>query len=351
MKPCLFVLVAVLVWAGPVLAHPDPLENIKIYNYILSISPETPAVFLNRGICYRLVSDFGKAIADFDHAETLGLSGRALWMNRAMSYLPLRKYDEALADVSKIIKKNPKDSTSLYYRGEIYFKLGRFREAIADYTQGLEGQDSPYLLFVRADAYRTIGDLTHSLEDFTQAIVLADHMVPFRIARSRVFAALGRFEEARKDLDDSARKQPERYQIYMERAVLSASQALEASRTADLKSALKYLDDEIFFRPTDPVVFSDRAQVYEQMGDLERAAADFDQAVQFAGPNDPVYLRLRARFLKRHEKMTEASVDLTQAAEVENRPIPTATPLPGPTLTLEEISLQPTPNLIPEMEK
>lgn len=345
------VLAVIFVWACTVQAHPDPLENIKIYTYILSVSPENPAIFLNRGICYRLVSDFDKAIDDFNQAEKLGLVGRGLWMNRAMSYLPLKRYEEALADVSKIIEKSPKDSTSRYYRGEIYFKLGKFHEAIEDYTQGLASQNSPYLLFVRADAYRTIGELTRSLEDYTQAIALADHMVPFRIARSRVLAALGRYEEARKDLDDAARKQPERYQIYMERAILSASQSLEASRTADLKLALKYVEDELFFRPNDSVVFGDRARVYEQMGALDQAAEDYDKAVEYAGPNDPRFLRLRAEFHKRLEKAAEAAADLTQAAEVENRPIPTATPLPGPTLTMEELSLQPTPNLLPELEK
>lgn len=346
----ILILIVGMGWASLVLAHPDPLENIKIYTYILSVSPENPAVFLNRGICYRLVADFEKAIADLNQAEALGLVGRAVWMNRAMSYLPLRKYNEALADVSKIIEKNPKDSTSLYYRGEIYFKLGKFREAIQDYTQGLEGQSSPYLFYVRADAYRTIGELTHSLEDYTQAIALADHMVPFRIARAKVFAALGRYQEARRDLDDCVRKQPERYQIYLERAILSASQSLEASRTADLKAALKYVEDEIFFRPSDPAVYADRALVYEQMGDLDQATEDLNKAVEFAGPNDPTFLRRRADFLQRQEKLTEASADRTQAVQMENLPIPTATPLPGPTLTLDEIRAQPTPNLLPEMQ-
>jgi len=343
--------VGCLMFSGQANSHPDPLENIKIYSYILSISEDNAYVYLNRGICYRLVSDFTKALDDFNQAEKLGIKGRPLWMNRAMAYLSLRKFDQAHREMSQIIQDNPRDSTSRFYRGEISFRKGNFKEAIEDYTAGLEVQKSPYLLFVRADAYRTIGDSTHALKDYSEAIALANHMVPFRIARARVYGSCKRYTEARQDLDEAIRLQPERYQVYIEKAVLSASQGLEASRTADLASALKYVEDEIFFRPNDPAVLADRARVFELKGDLGHAVEDLNRAVDSAGPNDPRLLRLRAEFFHRHERIKEATADLTQASVAENRPVPTATPLPGPTLTLEELSLQPTPNLLPELAR
>lgn len=343
--------VGFLILNDPAQSHPDPLENIKIYSYILSISPDNSYVYLNRGICYRLVSDFTKSLDDFDQAERLGIKGRPLWMNRAMAYLALRKYDLAYKEMSLIIEDNPRDTTSRFYRGEISFRKGNFKEAIADYTVGLEVQKSPYLLFVRADAYRTVGDTTSALNDYSEAIRTANHMVPFRIARARVYGSLNRYAEARQDLDEAIKLQPERYQVYIERAVLSASQSLEASRTADLASAMRYVEDEIFFRPNDPTVLADRARVFELKGDLNSAIGDLNRAVESAGPNDPRLLRLRADFLQRHGEQNRATADLTQASVVENRPIPTATPLPGPTLTFEELSLQPTPNLLPELAR
>jgi tetratricopeptide (TPR) repeat protein len=332
-------------------AHPDPLENIKIYTYILASSPENALVYLNRGICYRLVFDFEKSIADIDHAEKLGIKGRSLWMNRAMACLPLKQFDRAYEDMSRILDVSPDDPSSYFYRGEVLFRQGRYREAIGDYTKSLSLKRSHYVYFVRADASRLIGDVSQALSDYSQALQIAEYMIPYWMARAKMLGAQGRFEEARGDLDQAVRKQPERYQVYMDRAVLSASQGLEASRTADLKLAFKYIEDEIFFRPRDPMVYADRAQVFEQMGDLLRAREDFDKAVDLSNPNDPKYWRLRAGFLRRLGEEERATADLTQACEAEDRPLPTATPLPGPTLTLEELSMQPTPNLLPEIQR
>jgi tetratricopeptide (TPR) repeat protein len=332
-------------------AHPDPLENIKIYTYILSVSSENPMVYFNRGICYRLVSDFESAIKDFDKAEQEGIKGRPLWMNRAMAYLPLKRFEEAYQDLSRIIEEDAADSSSYFYRGEVRFRQGRYREAIAEYDSALKLKQSHYLYFVRADSHRMTGETAQALEDYSQAVALAGHMVPYRIARARLLGSMGRFDEARTELDDALKRQPERYQIYTDRAILSASQGLEASKTADLRSAMKYIEDEIFFRPKDATVFADRAQVHELEGEVEKARMDFDQAVEFANPSDGKPLRLRAQFLSRHGEESRAAADLTQAAEVENQPIPTATPLPGPTLSLEDLRAQPTPNLLPEIQK
>lgn len=338
----------------PAQAHPDPLENIKIYSYILGISPENALVYLNRGICYRLVFDFDKSIADFNKAEELGVDGRPLWMNRAMACLPIKRYDEAFKDMTRILEKEPDTpaaASAYFYRGEILFRQGKFLEAVEDYTLSLNTRKSHYVYFVRGDSYSKAGQIEKALEDFGEAIRLADHMVPYWIGRARLFGALGRFDEARADLNSALERQPERYQIFIERAVLSASQTLEASKAADLTQALKFIEDELFFRPKDSLVFADRAKVNEMTGNLEQARKDIDLAVEYSPYTESKYLRLRADFLERHGDGAQATADRTQAAVVDERPMPTATPLPGPTLTLEELGLEPTPNLLPDLQQ
>lgn len=345
------IFLACLALSRSACAHPDPLENIKIYSYILSVSPDQSLVYLNRGICYRMVFDYERAIQDFDRAEELGVKGRPLWMNRAMACLPIKRYDSAFADLSRILEEDPKDPTIHFYKGEVLFRQGRFKEAIRQYSASIEIKDSHYVRFVRADAHRTIGEATAALDDYGQALSMAPQMVAYRMARARLLGGLRRFVEARQDLDQAAEKQPERYPIYIDRAILSASEALDASRAADLKLAMKYVEDELFFQPTNPAVHADRARVYELMGEIEKAKQDSNKAVELAGENDSKFLRLRAALLRRLGDHSAAAADLALAAEVDARPIPTATPLPGPTLSPQDLLMQPTPNLLPELQK
>jgi tetratricopeptide (TPR) repeat protein len=331
----------------PCRSHPDPLENIKIYTYVISTSPENVYAYLNRGISYRMVSDFDNALVDFNKAEELGGTGRFLWLNRAMTQVYLKNFELALADMDRILEKEPEDSSAWFYRGEILYRLKDYEGAIECYTKSLGVQEAAHVLFVRGDAYSMLGDYEKALMDYTSAHKKRPYTIGFLIARSKCLAKMDRFEEARADLNEAAKKQPERYQVYLERAILSASQTLEASKTADLKKALQYLEDELFFRPRDSKVFSDRARVYEMMGDLDKAKEDLDRAMEYADYTDPAYLRMRAKFLDRLGEKEAAEADRAVALEVESRPPPTATPLPGPTLSMEEIMAQPTPNYLP----
>lgn len=327
-------------------AHPDPLENIKIYTYILDTSPENAYAYVNRGICYRMVFDYQRAVDDFNRAEELRMETPYLWMNRAMAYISLREYDKAMADLNLLVEKEPENPSNLFYRGELFFRLEDYDRAIEDYSRALDLRQAAHLYYVRGDAYSRIGENEKALADYTQAAEIRPYAIAFLLAKARLLGKMDRFDEARETLDKAVRKQPERYATYIERAVISASQTLEASRTADLAKALQFLDDEIFFRPHDPTVYSDQARVYEMTGETEKALESYQKAIDFAGIGGWKYLRERAGFHRRAGRIAEAEADARLADELEVQPVPTATPLPGPTLTMEELTLEPTPNLL-----
>ncbi len=330
----------------PAAAHPDPLENIKIYTYVLETSPENAYAYMNRGICYRMVFDYSSAVADFMRAEELGMVTPYLWMNRAMAYISLREYDKAMTDLNILIEEEPDNPSNLFYRGELFFRLEDYTSAIADYSKAIELRKAAHLYYVRGDAYNEIGDFNKALADYSQAAEIRPYAIAFLLARGRLLGKMGRLEEARETMDKATEKQPERYAIYIERAIVSASQSLEASREADLKTALKYLDDEIFFRPQDPTVYADQARVYEMMGETEKALESFGKSIDNAGLTGYKYLRKRAEFYRRIGRGEEARADFALADELETQPVPTATPLPGPTLSFDQLKAEPTPNLI-----
>ncbi|MCA9446081.1 MAG: tetratricopeptide repeat protein [Candidatus Omnitrophica bacterium] len=342
----IFFAVAILFTTRGACAHPDPLENIKIYTYVLETSPENAYAYINRGICYRMVFDYSRAVDDFNRAEELGMVTPYLWMNRAMAYISLHEYDKAMDDLNILIEKEPDNPSNFFYRGELFFRLDDYAQAIEDYTKALELRKAAHLYYVRGDAYSRIGEYDKALADYKQASEIRPYAIAFLLAQGKLLGQMGRLEEARAVMDKATTKQPERYAIYIERAVISASQSLEASREADLKTALKYLDDEIFFRPQDPSVYADQARVYEMMGQPDKALESFQKAIDVADTSAYKYYRLRGEFYRREGETEKANEDLALADELETQPVPTATPLPGPTLSLDQLKAEPTPNLL-----
>lgn len=88
------------------------------------------------------VADYSMALARYPAAK----QPLELYAARARGYLLLTNYygdlkdakrqnevlDKALADYNTLIKRNPKDSESLYFRGEIYLALEMCEKALAD---------------------------------------------------------------------------------------------------------------------------------------------------------------------------------------------------------------------------
>lgn len=333
-----------LVWVS---AHPDPLENIRIYSYILAESPENSQALLNRGLCYRLVSDYSRAISDFDRAEVLGQSGRVLWMNRAMAHLANHNRTAALNDLNQIINADGADSTALFYRGELNLALGKPIAALRDYSAAIECQPRPHLFFVRSQLHQSQGNQTQALEDLTTAVELAPYVVGYQLKLASAQRESGDLTGARITIDKALSAQPNRYECYVASGIwyASAGQAIEAS--SEFVRALQLLDEDIFFRPNVPRNLLERARVHELLKDFEAAERDLTRAVILGGTSLATALEKRSNFMSRRGDSTQARLDAVAAETCRAAPLPTATPLPGPTLSLEELSREPTPNLLP----
>lgn len=80
----------------------------KDYLTALDMSDRTPETFLNLGNLQYLMSNFHRAIADYDHAESLGVSQQhILFLNRGMALARLGSLDEAEAQYLKALEVRP----------------------------------------------------------------------------------------------------------------------------------------------------------------------------------------------------------------------------------------------------
>lgn len=249
-------------------------EAIADYDKAIELKPNYAKAYENRGKAYGALGEDDKAEADFqraikitssnkgadkiieeteallkrgDYTEALELLNKAaelypdnqfVFVNRGNIYNnQLRDYDAAIADYNKTIELNPKFSWPYLNRGIAYGRLKRWDEAIADYGRALE-IDPNY-----AAAYN---------------------------GRAWSYCQIGKFEEALVDADRAIELKPNEANYLETRACAYIGLKRYADALADMNIAIKLLPEGW--------LFSRRAEVYQLMGEKDKAKADLDRA-------------------------------------------------------------------------
>ena len=249
-------------------------EAVADYDKAIELKPNYAKAYENRGKAHGALGEDGKAEADFqraikitssnkgadkiieeteallkrgDYTEALELLNKAaelypdnqfVFVNRGNIYNnQLRDYDAAIADYNKTIELNPKFSWPYLNRGIAYGRLKRWDEAIADYGRALE-IDPNY-----AAAYN---------------------------GRAWSYCQIGKFEEALVDADRAIELKPNEANYLETRACAYIGLKRYADALADMNIAIKLLPEGW--------LFSRRAEVYQLMGEKDKAKADLDRA-------------------------------------------------------------------------
>lgn len=146
--------------------HPGKYTDaIAHFNRALSISPQLPNAYLERGNAHRSLHDDDAALADFQAAADLDGSLAAAHTGIAMIYIDRKDNRHAFEELNKSIALRP--TTDAYYqRGQIYEAQGEHQKAIDDYDKAIaEQRDSPYIYDARALAKQKMGDEAGAQED------------------------------------------------------------------------------------------------------------------------------------------------------------------------------------------
>eukprot|EP00605_Chrysophyceae_sp_TOSAG23-4_P001320 GSChrysophyteH1.ASY1.ANO1.1435.1 assembled CDS len=134
-----------------------------------ALSPS--AILCARGINYKMVEQYKRAIEDFTAALNMERTGflypiSTLYNHRGFCYRKMEKYTESISDYSNAIKfSTPQDSIrALNNRGFCYARIGKFKDAVADYTKVIDLD--PY----NSHAYHNRGISLDKLGNFDAAI-------------------------------------------------------------------------------------------------------------------------------------------------------------------------------------
>ena len=93
--------------------------------------------FNNRGVGYRLKSDYERALADYNQAIKLNAKFAAAYNNRGVAYDKKGEYDRAILDYEQAIKLKP-SAEGYFNRGNAQLGKGHYDHAIDDYNQAIK---------------------------------------------------------------------------------------------------------------------------------------------------------------------------------------------------------------------
>ena len=266
-----------------------------------------------RGNLYRDIGENEKAIAEYSKSIELEPNFFEAFETRASIYHDIGENEKAIADYTQVIETNQNPSSSHYDRGVLYQELGEIEKAIGDFDKVISIETSffqPYSESGQID--RTT--IERAIEDFgsnTDPSKFNPHFYEAYLNRGVIYSKLGETERALADYEQAISINPEFAEAYVERGKFYcelgnidrskqdwslASDLFEQQENTPMYQEVKQLSNDSCPKslenyPTDVVqnitnkplksafAYVQRGNNYLQSGELEKALADFDEAI------------------------------------------------------------------------
>jgi WD40 repeat protein/tetratricopeptide (TPR) repeat protein len=263
----------------------SPDQAINDATEALRLDPKQYNAYANRGCAHADKGDFRKGIADYDRAIAgLGTATSHHWF-RGLIHARLGNHVQAKADRDVAVKLDPSQANRAFTfeRSDVWPHLmlafacknqGQYEQMIPHCNEALKlDPSSPLAHHLRGWAYGHLGQLKEALQDIDETLRLEPAHPEAQFSRFLAYVAAGQYEQGIAAFTEAIHQNPETRDSRRFRAFLYGCQGL-------FEKALADCDEEIRLFST-AVGYWARAEVHAMMGDLVRAKADFDRAVQF----------------------------------------------------------------------
>ncbi|MBI5587182.1 MAG: tetratricopeptide repeat protein [Deltaproteobacteria bacterium] len=136
--------------------------------------PESvPIIYNNRGLAYRKIGEYPKALEDFNRAVSINPSYFYTYISRGLLYGNMGRYDSAIADFDTASRLKPGYAEAYYYRAIAKFNLKRYPEVFEDLSTAIKLQPGfTDAYYKRGLAHLTVGAYPSAVEDFKKAVFL-----------------------------------------------------------------------------------------------------------------------------------------------------------------------------------
>jgi len=196
---------------GSAYYYAEQYEDAKdIYDRILNLTPNDPAVLTNRGVLYEKLERHDDALTDYNRALELSPDNPDTLNNRGNTLGKLERYDDALADFNRSLELKPDHPGTLNNRGITYKKLERYDDALADYNRSLKLRpDDPDTLYNQGTTYTKMERYDEALADYNRALELRPDHSDTLNNRGVTYGKLERYDEALADFNHALELSPD----------------------------------------------------------------------------------------------------------------------------------------------
>ena len=106
-------------------------KAIELYSLLIAISP-SHYLYNHRGLVHFSLSQYDKALNDFNVAIEIQPKDTRVYTNRGLTYRMLKEETKALDDFNKSLELNPLWADTFYGRSLTYYDMGDIRSALED---------------------------------------------------------------------------------------------------------------------------------------------------------------------------------------------------------------------------
>jgi len=281
---------------------------INLYTLQLRTGIKMATIWYNRANAESFLDDFDNAAHDYDTALKLDSNIAMAYMNQAFMYMKMYKVKEAFIDYDKGLKQkmdSPTHANMYISRGNAYMALNKFTDAEPDFSKAVKYNPNSFQAWLQLGAVRRkLKKYKEALQDLDIGYKLDNENSDLLLLRGIVKYESGAYKASIPDFNASLklRKSNETW-YYRGQARLKLKQdslaredfniilstdknnigALNGRGEANFKMkhpklAIKDYSRIIELRPEGGEGYANRAYVYTQIGEKQKACADWHKA-------------------------------------------------------------------------
>ena len=204
----------------------------------------------------------------------------ALW--RAQLYHEQQQYEAAITDYTEYLAHNPTVGEVYFNRGVCYHLSGSREKALADYNEAVwRNPRAAVALMQRAWLYVELEAFDRAWEDATAAMEADPEEPQWLLGRAKILAARGKFDLALADLDRAVQLDPHHFESLLIRAMVYRDRPSPQDQVrADCQLAIAGFTAALRVNREYVPAYGYRAEMRQQVDDLEGAMADCEQALR-----------------------------------------------------------------------
>ena len=319
-------------------------------NKAIELNPKYFFAYNRRGAAYYNKGDYEKAAGDLSKTIESGFADAITYYNRGLAYKKLGEKDKAVSDHNKAAEldqeKTLKDKTA----GDPDKAIAPEREPFNMMARGNRGQadkkassapaqsQDPVFYFNRGLAYNDKGEYGKAIGDYDKVIELSPELPDAYCARGMAYCGRAmkqmnraEIEKALSDYDKAIKLDPAFTEAYLmrglahklsgkyDKALADYNKALELDpANASAKDSIKQLQDERASAPPEgknPAFYCERGSAYLNGGEVDKALADFNKAVELNPGLALAYCNRGSVYISKNE-YDKALSDLNKAIEL-----------------------------------